>query len=342
MDSDRLDRNALPDPADHRLSRRDFVKTVVGGAAGLAAGGLAATGLPLETLASGGKKHTYVTGALPTRSLGKTGFEVPIFSLGGQATLEKPGTAEESVAIINRAIDLGVRYLDTSRVYGKGVSELYFGEVMKTRRAEVFLASKTRDRTYDGSMRSLEESLKALQTDHLDLWQVHNIMRQDDLAKIFAADGAIKALEKARDEKVVRFLGITGHYDPDVLRSGLLRYPFDTLLVALNAADKHRASFIDKVLPLAVEQRLGIIGMKIPARGRLFREGGIASMKDAMDYVLTLPVSTVIVGITKLEELEEDVRLAREFKPLKPERMAQLEELTKPYFADATFFKAPA
>jgi hypothetical protein len=332
--------------SDDRLSRRDFVKTVVGGAAaGLAAGGLAATGLPLEALAGADKKGAAAAkaaAAMPTRPLGKTGFQVPVFSLGGQATLEKPGTAEESVAIINRAIDLGVRYVDTSRVYGKGVSELYFGEVMKTRRAEVFLASKTRDRTYDGSMRSLEESLKSLQTDHLDLWQLHNIMRQDDLAKIFAADGAIKALEKARDEKVVRFLGITGHYDPDVLRSGLQRYPFDTLLVALNAADKHRASFIDKVLPLAVEQQLGIIGMKIPARGKLFREGGITSMKDALGYVLTLPVSTVIVGITKLEELEENVRLAREFKPLKPEQMAQLEELTKPYFADATFFKAPA
>jgi uncharacterized protein len=312
---------------------------VVGGAA---AAGLAATGLPLAALAGPDRKAAPAGGALPARPLGKTGFQVPIFSLGGQATLEKPGTAEESVAIINRALDLGVRYLDTSRVYGKGVSELYLGEVMKTRRAEVFLASKTRDRTYDGSMRSLEESLKSLQTDHLDLWQLHNIMRQDDLAKIFAADGAIKALEKARDEKVVRFLGITGHYDPDVLRSGIQRYPFDTLLVALNAADKHRASFIDKVLPVAVEQRMGVIGMKIPARGKLFRAGGITAMKDALGYVLTLPVSTVIVGISKLEELEENVRLAREFKPLKVEQMARLEELTRPYFADATFFKAPA
>ena len=345
MQDDRREPDRLPDPADHRLSRRDFVKTVVGGAAaaGLAATGLAATGLPLGALAGADPKAAAAAGKpLPTRPLGKTGFQVPVFSLGGQATLEKAGTAEESVAIIHRAIDLGVRYLDTSRVYGKGVSELYIGEVMKTRRSEVFLASKTRDRTYDGSMRSLEESLKSLQTDHLDLWQLHNIMRQDDLAKIFAADGAIKALEKARGEKIVRFLGVTGHYDPEVLRSGIERYPFDTLLVALNAADKHRASFIEKVLPVAVDKQMGVIGMKIPARGKLFREGGITSMKDAMGYALTLPVSTVIVGISKLAELEENVRIARQFRPLKPEQMARLEELTRPYFAEATFFKAPA
>lgn len=313
-----------------QFSRREFVSTLLGG---VTAGVLSAT----RSVEASGQ-----AAAMPTRMLGGTGHRVRLFSLGGQATLERPGTTDESLAIIQRAIDLGVNYIDTSRMYGGGISEQHIGQVMKVRRREVFLASKTRDRTYDGSMRSLEASLAALQTDHLDLWQLHNVQRQDDLDQIFAKDGAIHALEKARDQKLTRFLGITGHYDPAVLRQGIERYRFDTLLVALNAADRARLSFIDQLLPVAVGKKMGIIGMKIPARGRLLRPDGITTMKDAMRYVLTLPVSTVIVGISTLDELEANVRIAREFKPLAPGEMRRIEDLARPYAQDASFFKLPA
>ena len=243
------------------------------------------------------------------------------------------------MAIINRALDLGVNYIDTAERYGRGVSETYIGQVMKDRRDEVFLATKTRDRSYDVSMRNLEQSLKRLQTDHLDLWQLHNVRTQKDLDQIFASDGAIKALEKARDEKVVRFLGITGHRDPLVLKKGIEQYPFDSILMALNAADRHQTSFIENLLPTAVEKNMSVVGMKIPARGKIFRKGGITRMKQAMDYVLTLPVSTVIVGISNLEELEENIRIAEAFEPLSDQEMNELEELTAPYHADASFFK---
>jgi len=314
------------------LSRREFVSALLGG---VAAGALSAT----RAL---GAADEAPAPAMDTRPLGRTGHRVRLFSLGGQATLEKPDTADESTAIIHRALDLGVNYIDTSRVYGSGNSEHYIGRVMKDRRREVFLASKTRDRTYDGSMRSLEASLKALQTDHLDLWQLHNVMRKDDLDRIFAKDGAIHALEKVRDQKLVRFLGITGHFDPAVLREGIRRHRFDALLVALNAADRARLSFIDNVLPVAVEKQMGIIGMKIPARGRLLRPDGVATMRDAMHYVLSLPVSTVIVGISTLAELEENVRIAREFHPLASGDMRRLEALAAPYADDASFFKMTA
>jgi hypothetical protein len=271
--------------------------------------------------------------------LGKTGYQVGIFSLGGQATLEQPGTEKESIKIINRAIDLGVNYIDTAAAYGQGISETYIGKVMRERRNEVFLATKTHNRSYDGSMKLLEKSLKQLQTDRIDLWQLHNVRTEDDLKKIFASDGAIKALEEARRSGVVRFLGITGHYDPWVLKKGIDEYNFDCILMALNAADRHNKSFIDNLLPFAVQKNLGIIGMKIPARGRIFRDGGITSMKQAMEYVLTLPVSTIIVGISTLNELEENVRIAKNFKPLGEKEMRELEELTKPYFDDAAWFK---
>jgi hypothetical protein len=315
------------------LSRRKFIGSVLGAAA---AAGVVSKLKPLAAFASQTAAHP----PMPVRPLGKTGHTVRIFSLGGQATLEQPGTREESVAIINRAIDLGVNYIDTAAAYGRGQSEKYIGAVMKSRRKEVFLATKTNKRSYDASMWLLEQSLKNLQTDHIDLWQLHNVRTQDDLDQIFAEDGAIKALEKARDEGTVRFLGITGHYDPFVLRKAIEQYTFDTILMALNAADKHNKSFIDNLLPTAVAKRIGIIGMKIPARGHIFREGGITTMEPAMRYVLTLPVSTVIIGISTMKELEENVQIAREFVPLKPEEMTRLEELTKPYYADASWFKA--
>ena len=207
--------------------------------------------------------------AMPTRSFGKTGYKVGILSLGGQATLEIKGREAESEKIINRAIDLGINYIDTAASYGQGVSQLNIGRVMKTRRGEVWLSTKTHDRTYDGSMRLLEESLKNLQTDHLDLWQLHNVQRQDQVDQIFAADGAIKALEKAKSEGVVRYLGITGHFEPLVLGEAIKRYPFDSILLAVNAADVHYLSFKNYLLPEAQKKGIAIVGMKVTTRSRI-------------------------------------------------------------------------
>lgn len=289
---------------------------------------------------------------MPLRPLGQTGHMVGIYSLGGQAALETQGKEELSAQIINKAIDLGINYIDTAAWYGRpndtvpqpeamGHSERNIGKVMKFRRNEVFLASKTHDRTYDGSMRLLEKSLKQLQTDHLDLWQIHNIRAAEleTIDKFFAADGVVKAMEKARNEKIVRFLGITGHESPAVLKAMAERYPFDNVLCAINAADKHFDPFIDKFLPTAVSKKMGIVGMKIPARDRIFAHGGIITIKEAMEYVMSLPVSTIIIGLDDVAQLEENISIARNFKPLTADRMMAIEAKTKPYFKELQFFK---
>jgi predicted aldo/keto reductase-like oxidoreductase len=260
-----------------------------------------------------------------------------LFSLGGQGTIEQEDKHDQSIRIIHRAIDLGVNYIDTAPRYGE--SQKHIGEVMASRRTEVFLAAKTHDRSRDGSLRLLEESLKTLQTDHLDLWQLHSVGEQEDLDLVFGRDGAIEAFQKARDEKTVRFLGIAGHYDPAILVQGLKRFDFDTILMALNPSDPHHLSFQEELLPLANEKNMGVIAMKIPARGRVFRPDGVTSMKDAMRYVLTKSVSTVIVGCDTLEQLEENVRIAAEFEPMSTEEMTRVEELTKSYWPVASFFK---
>ncbi len=323
-------------------SRREFLRKII---AGTSVMGLAPAMLTIDSC----KGATPIT-KLPQRPFGNTGESVGIYSLGAQATVEQVGMRDRAIEIVNRCIDLGINYIDTSAWYGmdgnssegdhlRGTSERHVGEVMKTRRDEVFLATKTHDRSYDGAMKHLESSLKNLQTDVIDLWQIHNIAGNEDIDRIFADDGVIKALEQARDEKIVRFLGITGHTDPAPMRELIERFPFDTVLMALNAADKHYNPFIENLLPHAVEKNMGIIGMKIPARDRIFSHGGIITMKEAMSYTLTLPVSTIIVGIDKIPELEENIRIAREFQPLTEDEMLAIEEKVKPYYEHLLFFK---
>ena len=325
-------------------SRRIFLKKMAAAAA------LATVASPVELLS--GCKTADRASRMPLRPLGKTGHMVGIYSLGAQATVETPGKEELAVEIVNRAIDLGINYIDTAAAYGRstetisrqdamGTSERNVGQVMKTRRNEVFLASKTHDRSYDGSMRLLEKSLRNLQTDHLDLWQVHNLRaaEKERLDQYFADDGVIKAMEKAREEGMVKNIGFTGHEDPEILRMMAERYDFDNVLVAINAADKYYNSMIENFLPVAVEKEMGIVGMKIPARDRIFDHGGIISMKEAMDYVISLPVSTVVIGIDEIAELEENMQIAREFKQLSADELLAIENKAKPHYEHLQFFK---
>jgi aryl-alcohol dehydrogenase-like predicted oxidoreductase len=306
-----------------RLARRDVLKLAAAAAAGAVANRVTAgvTARPM-----------------PARDLGRTGFRVGLFSLGGQAAIEQPDNEAKAVAIVERALDLGVNYIDTSARYGGEArwSERYIGQVMKRRRREAFLATKTHDRTRDGSLRVLEKSLQLLQTDHVDLWQLHAMSTMADVDAVFAPGGAIEAFEKARSEKLVRFLGITGHTDPDVLAAAIRRFPFDTVLMAVNAADPYHLPFQKTLLPLAVEKKMGIIGMKIPARGRLL---AALSMPEAMRYVLSLPVSTVIVGVDSVAQLEENVEIARGFTPLGPQQLAALERKAEPVARTSLWFR---
>ena len=329
-------------------TRREFLRKLI---AGTSAMGLAPLMGSLQSCTTAGSDPAAVL-KIPQRAFGATGETVGIYSLGAQATVEQVGMREQAIEIVNKCIDLGINYIDTSAWYGmdgnssegdhlRGTSERHVGEVMKTRRSEVFLATKTHDRSYDGAMRHLESSLKNLQTDVIDLWQIHNFggRGEEDFDLIFSEEGCMKALQQAKDEGVVRFLGFTGHQDPDPMKELLGRYDFDAVLMALNAADKHHNPFIEKLLPDAVAKNMGIIGMKIPARDRIFSHGGIITMKEAMSYTMSLPVSTIIVGIDKIAELEENVRIAQEFEPLTADEMLAIEDKVKPHYEHLMFYK---
>ncbi|MGB6363391.1 MAG: aldo/keto reductase, partial [Thermoanaerobaculia bacterium] len=336
------------------MKRRDALKLGTAAAAGLVAKGvMAETPREMPKLPS----NPATPEAMPTRNLGATGYQVGIFSLGGQAAIEQADNFDAAVPLIERALDLGVNYVDTSARYGgteERWSERYFGEVMKDRRSQVFLATKSHDRTRDGSLKLLERSLELLKTDHIDLWQMHALSRMEQVEEAFAPGGAIEALVEARDQGIVRYLGISGHADPEVLIAAIERFPFDTILLALNAADPYHLSFKAKLLPLAVEREMGIIGMKIPARGLILKSWktpqdpssryaesvlGALDMREAMRYVLSLPVSTVIVGCDSIAQLEENIEIARSFTPLSEPQLAQLEERAEPVHRQSLFFR---
>ncbi len=348
-------------PTLRSSDRRTFLKTGGAVAAGLlaqAAAPASAADRALPALPS----NPRTMAAMPTRNLGRTGYKVGIFSLGGQAALERGNNFDNAVPIIERALDLGVNYIDTSSIYGgpDRWSEQYVGQVMKSRRNEAFLATKTKERTRDGSLRMIDKSLKLLNTDHVDLWQLHDIGLPEDVDAIFAKGGAMEALLEMQQQKVVRYLGVTGHYRPDALIDAVNRHNFDCILMALSAADSHIHSFQEKLLPLVVEKQMGIIGMKVPARGRLLAswtpppieqqrhswEGsaiatrsGVMTMKDAMHFTLTHPVSTVIIGCDTVAQLEENVNIAREFTPLSQTQMAALNDAAAPVAQQSLFFR---
>ncbi|MFO0968373.1 MAG: aldo/keto reductase [Gemmataceae bacterium] len=278
-----------------------------------------------------------MTQPIPTRPLGATGRQVTLFGLGGEGVLRTHGRMAEAVPVIQRALDLGVNYFDTAPAYDQ--SRDYYGAALGERRSDIFLASKTHERSRDGSLWLLEDSLRRLRTTYIDLWQLHDLRTTRDLDAIFSKGGALEALVEARQAGTVKHLGITGHHDPAILLEAMRRFDFDTVLMALNVADVHRLSFARTVLPEAARRGMAVIGMKVFAGGRLVEPGRLP-VAQAMGYVLSLSgVSNVIIGCSTPEEVEENVRAAREYQTLKDEDMRRLEDMTRRSAPAWTYYK---
>lgn len=252
----------------------------------------------------------------PDRPLGATNVTVPLVGYG-TAPLGKPDVAPEHAArCLHRAIDLGITYLDTSPDYG---SEPHVGTVMRSRRNQVFLATKVNRRRKADVLNELKESLRRLQTDHVDLAQVHAVNAWADLEQALAPDGAVAALEQARDEGLLRFIGITGHARPELLAHALSQYPFDTVLAALGAADRLVTSPETFLLPVAAERNVGVIAMKV------FGHGEFQRRDLALRYSLGLPgVSLAIVGMDTPEHVAQAAALAAVHRPLDASELEQL------------------
>jgi len=250
--------------------------------------------------------------ALPHRPLGKTGVQVPIIGYGtaplGKIKLMDAPLVKKSEALLNHAIDQGITYLDTSPDYG---SQPKLGGVMKSRRDEVFLATKINKRKKKDVLDEIQQNLKELQTDHVDLIQVHAVNAMADLETALAADGAISALEEARRQGMTRFVGITGHARPSVLAHALQRYDFDTVLVALGVIDRLVTGPEEVLLPIAESKSVGVIAMKV------YGHGSLNQRAQALRYSLSLPgVSTAILGMEEESQIDENVMLAQQITAL--------------------------
>jgi aryl-alcohol dehydrogenase-like predicted oxidoreductase len=271
--------------------------------------------------------------------LGKIGFDVTILGLGGQGSLEHHGGEKNCIKIIQRAFDLGINYFDTSPIYGP--SEIYYGKAMGSFRKKIFLATKTDDRTRNGSLRFLERSLKRLKTDYIDLWQIHHLDKIEEVNEVSRKGGALEALTKMKDEGVVRNLGFTGHENPEILEEMSKRFDFDTILMPVNAAERHvKPSFIEKMIPIANSKGLGITGMKVFTQGYIFNKDGLTTTWEPLHYALSQDIDTIIVGCDNPAQLEENILIAKMFKKLDPSELKEIENKTKSYVRAACFFRS--
>jgi predicted aldo/keto reductase-like oxidoreductase len=274
---------------------------------------------------------------LPKRPLGKTGEEVTILGLGGEGILRTFGQEEEAISVIQRAIDLGITYFESARAYAG--SESYYGMALKDRRREIFLASKSHERTADGALKYLETTLNTMKTSYLDLWMIHDVRTPKDLDLIFGSKGAIKAFEAARRNKLVRFIGISGHRNPTILSRALDLFPFDTVLMPVNPAEPHYWSFLTDVLPKAQGKGMGILGMKTLSRGVVIKIFGAESVETFLRFAMTQPISAAVVGCETIEQLETNVRIARSFQPMPRKDQEILLSKVKSYARELMYYK---
>lgn len=274
------------------------------------------------------------------RILGKTGIEVDAVSLGGEGVLRTTGRSADAVPVILEALRLGVRYCDMAPAYQQ--SQDYYGEALraagKGQREKLTLASKTHARDRDGALRLLDDSLRRLGTSYLDIWQLHDLREAEDLDEIFGKRGAIEAVEKAKADGRVRFVGITGHHDPAILVEAMRRYPFDTVLCAINPADPRRMPFLQTVVPEARERGMGVIGMKVMAAGRLLRDQA-ATPEELIRYAASF-ADTVIIGCSSIAEVQENLEAGRRAAPMEADARLALEKRIAKNAARYDSFKA--
>lgn len=274
---------------------------------------------------------------IPKRTLGKTGVDVTILGLGGEGVLRTFGHEAEAYRLINTALDLGIRYFESARAYSG--SESYYGDALKERRKEIFLTSKSHARDKKGALAHLEETLSNMNTDHLDLWQIHDVRTQDEVEEIFGKGGAIEAFVEAKEKGYVRFIGVTGHHDPLIIRDCIEQFDFDTVLIPVNPAEPYDRSFIDQVMPVAREKNMGIIGMKVYFRGFAARLPFYTSMEPFFRFALSHPVSAIVIGCDDIRQLEENVRYAGKFEPMSKREIKDLVESLSEYRRQMMYYK---
>jgi len=292
------------------ITRRTFLRTAAGA-------GLAVSAFP-------GIPYASASETLERRPLGSTGLQVTLLGLGCVAIGQGRLSLAEAEEVVHCCIDEGINYIDCASTYGD--AEVKVGQVMKSRRKEVVLATKTLERDKEDAWREINRSMERLGTDRIDLLQIHSVNRLEELDRVTGKSGCLAAALQAQEQGMVTHIGITGHTRPEVIAEALKRYPFATVLAPLSSTDALVSDFGSLLFPVARERRIGIIAMKVLAAGRVtqFRE-------ESLRYSFSLPVSTAIVGMGTKEEVRQNVATARAFTPMSVDEMKALEEKTRTF-----------
>jgi aryl-alcohol dehydrogenase-like predicted oxidoreductase len=327
------------------MDRRDFVmaSVLVAGASKLAA----AAGEALMHVTDPGERR----GDMLYRELGKTGEKVSLIGMGGFHLGKKPLDEKTAGKLIHAGLDRGITFLDNCWDYNSGNSETWMGTALSQGgyRKKAFLMTKIDGRTKELATRQLDESLRRLRTDHIDLVQHHEVLRFDDPDRIFAEGGAMEALVAAKQAGKLRFIGFTGHKDPHVHLYMLevaqkKGFHFDTVQMPVNVMDAHFRSFSRLVVPEAVKQGIGVLAMKTMGGGVFPHSGAPVTPIECLHYAMNLPVSVVITGIDNDKVLDQAFEATKTFKPMSPAEVAAILDKTKPYAAEGTYelFKTSA
>jgi uncharacterized protein len=300
------------------VSRREFLELA---SAGVVAGALHAAFPPASTAAE-------VKNGIPFRELGSTGEKVSIVGIGGYH-LGKQADPNESIAIVRKALDEGINFLDNCWDYNAGESEIRMGKALRDGyRGKAFLMTKMDGRTKSSAASQIEESLRRLQTDHIDLLQFHEVIRDTDPDRVFAAGGALEAVLEAKKAGKVRFIGFTGHKSPEIHLKMLTtaaehHFSFDTVQMPLNVMDAHYDSFEKKVLPFLVKANVGVLGMK-PMGDHFILDSKTATPTECLHYAMNLPTSVVITVCDSLPILDQALQAARSFEPMAESQLSAL------------------
>lgn len=290
------------------MKRRDFVKSTTAALAGLSL-----VGLP-----------SFVKNGVPYRKLGKTGLDVSLIGVGGYHIGDRFTSDETSLKVIREALDSGINFLDNAWHYNDGRSEELMGKaLLDGYRKKAILMTKHHGRDPETAEEHLTTSLKRLQTDYIDLWQFHEIESLDAVKKIYSS-GVLDFVVKKKQEGVIRHIGFTGHTRPDIHKAMLDGgFDWETVQMPLNVLDHHYLSFSQEIIPILREKNIGIIGMKSVASGAIVKEG-IATIEECLRFTMTLPISTLVSGMSTLEHLRQNTKIAQDFTPMNKEELAAL------------------
>jgi aryl-alcohol dehydrogenase-like predicted oxidoreductase len=318
------------------LDRRQLLKTLGVAGAALAVGG--PQGLA-EIVAPASQAASAIAGEIPKRALGKTGVQVSALCFGG-AHLGRIENEAEAIRILHEAIDAGVNFLDNAWEYNGGRSEELMGKALQGRRQQVVLMTKvcSHGRDKKVALQQLEESLRRLKTDYLDLWQIHEVVYDDDPDRHFVPGGAADALLEAKRQGKVRFIGFTGHKDPKIHLKMLARdFPFDTCQMPLNVFDGTYRSFELEVLPVLNQRGIAALGMKSLSGNAEPIKQGLVTPEESLRYVLSLPIASLVSGIDSRQVLRQNLDIARRFTPMTAAEMQTVRTRMARYAMDGRF-----